>query len=943
MENDAMLPRVVDVRFEHYRETLGIGHDRPRLSWRVVTAIPSWWQEAYRVRLLDERGHLKEETEWIISDQSVLVPWPFAPLRSRERRFVQIQVRGKDGSVSPWSALFGVEAGLLRPQDWKAKFITPAWDEDVSCGQPCPFLRCEFVLLRPISRARLYITALGVYEAYINGRVVGDQILAPGWTSYHHRLLYQTFDVTDFLRVGRNALGAILGDGWYRGRLGFGGGRRNIYGTRLALLAQLEVVSEDGMVEVIGTDESWRAATGPILSSDLYDGEVYDARLELGNWTEPGYDDRSWRPVRALLDVPFSILEAPLGPPVRRIEVRNPVAFSVSPERIIVDFGQNLVGRVRLRVRGQRGQVITLRHAEVLEGGELCTRTLRTAQATDVYILRGDGEETWEPRFTLHGFRYVEIRGWPGEFQSDHVQAVVCHSDLERTGWFSCSDALVNRLYENVVWSMRGNFVSVPTDCPQRDERLGWTGDIALFSRAAVFLYDVSGFLLSWLRDLALEQKERGGLVPLVVPNVLKTPPIAAAAWGDAAVIVPWVLYECSGDVEILARQFESMKGWVDAISEMVGERKLWQSGFQFGDWLDPSAPFDKPWEARTDPYLIATAYFAHSAAIVSQVASILGREEDAKKYGDLAAAIQEEFLKEYVTPSGRLVSDTQTAYALAIHFGLLREPEKRKRAGERLLELVRDREYRIGTGFVGTPIICHALCEVGLEDAAYKLFLQKECPSWLYPVTMGATTVWERWDSLRPDGTVNPGEMTSFNHYAFGAVIDWLHRFVGGVIPLEPGYRRVCIRPVPRAYFQWVSLRYCTPYGVLESRWLLKEGTFVVEVTVPPNARALVMLPGEEQPIEVGSGSYVWTRPWNNLNTSPSLETLVEDVAAEPKIWRRIVAVLKEFFPDWVYVEEALRSEKGRSLQSALKRLFGNGQILKKLEEVLREQEFQS
>jgi len=432
------------------------------------------------------------------------------------------------------------------------------------------------------------------------------------------------------LRVGRNVVGAILGDGWYRGRLGFGGGRRNIYGNRLALLAQLEVVYEDGTTEVVTTDENWRVTTGPLLASDLYDGETYDARLELDGWSEPGYNDQGWERV-CVLPKDLPLLEAPLGSPVRRVEFLSPVRIFTSPSgRVIVDFGQNLVGRIRLKVQGPRGHTVTLRHAEVLENGELCTRTLRTAKATDVYILRGDKEEVWEPRFTFHGFRYVEVNSWPQDLQPEDLQAVVCHSDLERTGWFECSNSLVNRFHENVVWSMRGNFLSIPTDCPQRDERLGWTGDIQLFAPTAAFLYDVCGFLLSWLWDLAQEQKDLEGVIPLVVPNVLKAPPLAVAAWGDAAVIVPWVLYEYYGDREILARQFESMRWWVDAVAEVAKEGRLWNQGFQFGDWLDPSAPPEKPHEARTDPYLIATAYFVYSTEIVARAAQVLGLQKEA-------------------------------------------------------------------------------------------------------------------------------------------------------------------------------------------------------------------------------------------------------------------------------------------------------------------------
>lgn len=931
--------RIIDIRFEHYRETLGIGHDRPRLSWTVATPTPSWQQRAYKVRAYDSKHRLRDETEWIFSDQSVLVPWPFASLQSRERLFVQVCVQGRDGKVSPWSELFQVEAGLLRREDWKARFITPSWDEDISRPNSCPFMQRKFVLSKRIARARLYVTALGVYEVYLNGKIAGEHVLPPGWTSYHHRLCYQTFNVTEMLHTERNTIGVILGDGWYRGRLGFGGGRRNIYGDRLALLAQLEITYDDGTMEVVVTDENWHATTGPILSSDLYDGETYDARLELEGWSEPGYDDRGWKGVH-LLEVNPSFLVAPSSPPVRRVEFRSPSCILTSPSgRTIVDFGQNLVGRVRLKVRGPRGQTIVLRHAEVLENGELCTRTLRTAKATDIYILRGDEEEVWEPRFTFHGFRYVEVSGWPGTLQPENLQAVVCHSDIERTGWFECSDPLVNHFHENVIWSMRGNFLSIPTDCPQRDERLGWTGDIQLFAPVAAFLYDVCGFLFSWLQDLALEQKEMNGTVPLVVPNVLQAPPMAVAAWGDAAVIVPWLLYEYYGDREILAQQFESMKSWVDKVAEIAGEKRLWDQGFQFGDWLDPSAPPERPQEARTDPYLIATAYFAYSAETLACTAKILGLEGEEIQYRALAKEVRQAFLREYVTPSGRMVSDTQTAYTLAIHFGLLQEPERRKRAAQRLQELVQAQKYCIGTGFVGTPIICHALCEVGLENVAYRLFLQQECPSWLYPVTVGATTVWERWDSLRQDGTVNPGEMTSFNHYALGAVADWLYRVVGGLIPLEPGYRRILIRPRPGKGLEWASTRHRTPYGMLECYWALCAGVLEIRVVIPPNTWGLVVLPKKEEPIEVGSGEYFWSYPWEedpNSSSFLSVDSPLSEVIASPQAFTVVCETLSSFLPNWVFVKEVLQAQGGETLKEALSAFPEKERLVKALEEAL-------
>jgi alpha-L-rhamnosidase len=453
---------IAALRFEHRREALGLGTAAPRLSWVVETGRPGWFQAGYEIEVVAPDGSVRGRTGVVQADQSVLVPWPFAPLGSRERQAVRVRVWGVDGSTSAWSAAYPVEIGLLHPADWAARFVTPGWDEDTSRSQPAPLLRREFPVKTGVAQARLYVTALGVYEAQINGQVVGAELLAPGWTSYDSRLRYQTFDVTSLLREGGNALGAILGNGWYRGRLGFGGGRRNIYGDRLALLAQLEIRYADGTTEQIVTDESWHAARGPILANDLYDGETYDARLERPGWSLAGYDAAGWSPV-GLLNRDLGTLVAPTGPPVRRMETVAPVSISTSPSgRTLVDFGQNLVGWLRLSVQGPAGTTITLRHAEVLEQGELGVRPLRAAQATDRYTLKGQGVETWEPRFTFHGFRYAEVQGWPGELPPDALRAVVCHSDMERTGWFDCSDPLITRLHENVVWSMRGNSPGQP-------------------------------------------------------------------------------------------------------------------------------------------------------------------------------------------------------------------------------------------------------------------------------------------------------------------------------------------------------------------------------------------------------------------------------------------------------------------------------------------------
>ncbi|WP_344982223.1 glycoside hydrolase family 78 protein, partial [Streptosporangium fragile] len=801
-------------------------------------------------------------------------------------RGARVRVHGRDGSASDWSPWSWAESGLLEAADWQARAAAPPLDLLGPPDGPALLLRRDFTVRAPVSGARLYVTAHGLYEIELNGRVVGDDVLAPGWSSYGHRLRYRTHDVTALLREGANAVGATLADGWYRGKIGFEGGRTQVYGDRTALIAQLEIFYADGTRDLVTTDGSWRCAPGPVTATSLYEGERHDARLEQPGWSAPDFDDSGWLPADPLPHDP-ALLVAPTGAPVRRVETLGPAEVITSPAgRTILDFGQNLAGRLRIRVRGEAGRTVTLRHAEVLQDGELCVRPLRAAHSVDTYTLRGGGVEEWEPRFTIHGFRYAEIDGWPGEPDPADVRAVVCHTDMERTGWFDSSDGALDRLHDNVLWSMRGNFVDIPTDCPQRDERLGWTGDIQVFAPTAAFLYGCAGMLGSWLADLAAEQAEFG-TVPVYVPWIQLLFPIEpVAAWGDAAVIVPWTLYERYGDPEPLRRQYPSMRAWVDQCAGRAGGGHLWDGGFQLGDWLDPAAPPDRPFEARTDRALVATAYLAHSARLLSRAAAVLGDEEGHRRYAGLADRVRAAFDAEYVSPSGRLVGDSQTAYALALQFDLVAGADRRARAGRRLVELVRESGHRIGTGFVGTPLICDALVAAGAPDDAYHLLMQRECPSWLYPVTMGATTIWERWDSLLPDGSVNPGDMTSFNHYALGAVADWLHRTVAGLAPAAPGYRRILVRPLPGGGLCHARAAHLTPYGRAEVRWERAGGRLHLEVAVPAGATATVVLPAEpdraieggrateaDRAIEVGAGRHRFECAFRDAADDPVAE----------------------------------------------------------------------
>jgi alpha-L-rhamnosidase len=742
---------------------------------------------------------------------------------------------------------------------WSAQPIAP--DEDFDGA---PLLRTEFALEEghgPVARATLHATAHGVFRAHLNGNSVSDDVLSPGWSSYEWRLRYRSYDVTSLLEP-TSVLGIALGNGWFRGRLGWSGGRA-LYGTELAALAQLEIEFSDGYVQSVVTDEGWRAGPSAVMFNDLYDGQTIDARRYSDTWLEPGFSDEAWIGVhQAELD--FSRLTPYIGPPVSRQEELRPIRIWTSPGgKTLVDFGQNLVGWVRADVRGRAGTTITLRHAEVLENNELGTRPLRSAKATDRFILSG-GDDVFEPTFTFHGFRFVEVDGWPSELTPDALTAVVVSSELQRIGEFECSDELLNHLHRNVVWGTRGNFLDVPTDCPQRDERLGWTGDIAVYAPTAAYLFDVEDFLRDWLADLAAEQRAANGMVGYVVPDVLKYSkapsqfprPETTAIWSDAAAWVPWALWQAYGNLQVLSDQYESMTSHVRRVESLLSPTGLWDTGFQFGDWLDPTAPPDQPALSKADKAVVATACLYRDARILTETAGLLGRSEDAAHFADFAERTRTAFSEHYVNDDGTIYSDAETVYALAIVFDLL-DDETVQLAGKRLAELVAESGYHIQTGFAGTPYVLDALSTTGHLDVAYGLLLQRECPSWLYPVTMGATTIWERWDSMLPDGTINPGQMTSFNHYALGAVADWLHRKVGGIAPLEPGYSRVLIAPQPGGEIHWARSSLETRHGKISVSWSQDDdGPIELEVAIPEGVTAVVELPGTQEQ-ELGSGHH--------------------------------------------------------------------------------------
>jgi alpha-L-rhamnosidase len=733
--------------------------------------------------------------------------------------------------------------GLLHTTDWKAKWIEAGFAED-SINRPAQYFRKPFSLTKKIKNATAYITAHGMYEAQINGKRIGDYYLTPGWTSYNNRLQYQVYDVTAMLNNGANAVGVSAGMGWYRGFLAWEN-NKNIYGKKTGILFQLEIEYSDGTTQTIVSDESWKSSYGAIRYAEIYNGETIDAREEKMGWSTAQYNDADWASVK-IGEADKANLVATYNEPIKKQEQFKPIKIFKTPKgELIADFGQNLVGWVELKVKGNSGDKINIYHTEVLDkAGNFYTENLRVAKQQATYILKGGGEEFFEPHFTFYGFRYIKIEGFPGELKPENIMAVALYSDMKPTGTFTSSNALINQLQHNIQWGQKGNFLDVPTDCPQRDERLGWTGDAQAFCRTATFNFGVNNFFAKWMKDLALDQQPNGS-VPFVIPNVLGANSGGSTGWADAATIIPWNVYLAYGDKQILKDQYSSMKAWVGYM-EKASKNYLWNTGFHFGDWL-----FYRPFDdndgrsAVTDKYFIAQCFFAYSTQILLNTATVLGNADDITYYKDLLQKVKEAFVKEYVTPNGRLVSGTQTAYVLALHFDMLPDA-MRKPTAEKLAENIKNYGNHLTTGFLGTPYICHVLSRFGYTDVAYKLLLQETYPSWLYPVKMGATTIWERWDGIKPDSTFQVPSMNSFNHYAYGAIGDWMYRVMVGLDTYEdgPGYKHIKIQPHIGGGFTHASVSLQTYYGILSSSWKAEAGKIIMEMEIPANTTAKVFVP---------------------------------------------------------------------------------------------------
>ena len=860
--------KISNLRCEYFSNPLGIDSHRPRLSWELQADRRAVRQTAYRVRAARHPEVLAVgeadlwDSGWVKSARSVHIEYAGEVLRSREAAWWQVEVRDEQGTLAH-SELACWETGLLDVEDWQASWISSELVGTTEQSVPCPYLRKTVEIPKAVRRARLYVTALGLYEFSINGQTVGDEALRPGWIDYRHRVTYDTHDVTALLRPGANVFGATLADGWYCGYLAHM--PRQHYGDRPRLLAQVVVEYEDGATEIISTDGTWKTAAGPFQQADLLMGEIYDARLERPGWDAPGYDDHEWEPVMTFPGPLGVRLTGRRGPPVRATQLLTPTAptpCSALPDGYrgwLYDLRENMVGNVRLRLRGPRGLTVRLRYGERLDAdGSLYTENLRKARSTDFYTLKGEGEETYQPRFTFHGFQYVEVATADGELEgAPDLVGVVLHSDTPLTGEFTCSDPLVNQLQRNIQRSQRGNFLEVPTDCPQRDERLGWTGDAQAFVGTAAFNMDVAAFFTKWQDDLADAQKDNGSIPPLIPHCCLG--PDGGPAWADALLICPWTMYRVYGDSRLLRENYGAFVRFLDyLIDTSPGRLRCVEgSGEQpcFGDWLALDGSKDS--FGGTAKGLIGTAFFAHSATLLSRIAAVLGKKEDARRYRRLAGEVRAAFNRAYVGKDGLILPETrtQTAHVLALHFDLLPE-DARPAAAEALAADIAARGNHLSTGFVGTPYLSHVLTRAGRADVAFALLHQKSWPSWLYAVTQGATSIWERWDGWTQENGFQSVSMNSFNHYAYGAVGEWLYGSVAGISVGAPGYRRIVIRPHPGDLTS-ARASYRSMHGPIVSAWERDGDRFTLDVEIPPNTRATIHVPitAPGTPVREGGG----------------------------------------------------------------------------------------
>ncbi|MFD0796579.1 family 78 glycoside hydrolase catalytic domain [Maribacter chungangensis] len=840
---------------EGFENPMGFYDATPTFSWQLTVAKDVSSQTAYRIvaagspDLLPENADLwdskKQETS-----RSTWIKYEGEPLSSRQKVFWQVQYWNQDGTPSAWSETQHFELGLLKNSDWQAKWVglNTAKDsirgrENVLIHKP-QYLRKGFEVSDKVASARLYITSKGVFDVSLNGKNISDDAMSPGFTSYDKRIETLTYDVTDLLTSGQNVLGVELASGWYSGRLLWG---TTPWDNTISpkVLAQLEIVKGDGSKELILSDSSWKGMTnGPLEFAEIYDGEIYNANLEMPNWTTADFDDTNWTTVE-ISEINDSVALAPKRHTAVKDKIKlTPQEITKKDGAVIFDLTQNMVGVPLVNVPMKKGDTLKIRFAEMLSpDGTFYTDNYRSAHSTDYYIAAEDGDITYKPKFTFHGFRYVELSGFDSakEPSKDWVTGIVQYSDFEDNGTFSSSHDKLNQLQSNIVWGLRGNFLDIPTDCPQRDERLGWTGDAQVFGPTSMFNADVYKFWASWLQSVREAQLEDGA-IPWTVPDS-RGNKIASSGWGDVCTIIPWKIYRRTGDIGFLEDNFEMMKQWV-AHHELKSENYI-SDMMSFSDWLQPYPENDDN-KGDTSRNLIGTAFFAHSAKLTAQTAAVLGKNEEQARYGALYRTVAQAFDEKYFDETGKVkeVPETQTSYLLALAFDLLPE-NKRKNAQANLLRKLNDADNHLRTGFLGTPLLSEVLDEMGEIDLMYKLLFNESYPSWFYSINQGATTIWERWNSYSKEEGYNPKSMNSLNHYAYGAIGEWMYERIAGIAPLEAGYKTIRIAPQPKSPLTSASATYQTPYGEVASSWNLENNVFQLETKIPPNTTATVVLPG--------------------------------------------------------------------------------------------------
>lgn len=868
--------KVCELRMNYQKELMAV-ESMPQFSWILESDARGVVQQGYQLQIAKdaafeniivdtgmvesaESAHIVPE---ISADASVKCPANIF-LESATRYFARVRVsthaENADSDWSEYSPAASFVTGLLQEAEWKASCISPETEEDADKSNGS-YLRKEFCVpeKKKVKEAFAFTTAFGLYQLYLNGERVGTEELAPGWTSYKKHVLYQTHDITDKLREGVNAIGVHIGAGWYKGVIGFAR-KRNLYGKQTAFLGQILVRYEDGTSEWICSEASWKCAPSPVLFSEIYDGEIYDAAKEQPGWNEPGFDDGTWRAVQVCDEMPCSegSLTAQEASAVQEMECFPAKAVFQTPQGdTCMDFGQNMAGWVHVQAAGKAGDVIELICFETLDAaGNVYLDNLRSAKQTIRYVFGRDGEIEYHPHFTYQGFRYAKLVQFPGGVQAakkENFTAYALYSDMEETGEFSCSHPELSQFHKNVGWGLRSNFVDVPTDCPQRDERLGWTGDAQIFSRTATYLRNTYSFYEKWLKDVACDQTAEGG-VAHVVPDILSgrvdgdwllsQGTHSAAAWADVAVIMPWSLYLNYGDTKLLEKQYDSMKGWITFMRTHAVDH-IWNYKLQFGDWVALDAE-EGSYYGATPNDLTCTAYYAYSTGLFAKMCRILGKTEEAQEYQELYQQIVKAFQEHFFDKDGNLTAQTQTAHILALYFHLV-EARYREKTAARLKELLAKENGHLVTGFVGTPYFCHALSENGCTKEAYELLLKDDFPSWLYQVKMGATTVWEHWDGMKPDGTMWSADMNSFNHYAYGAVDEWIFRVLGGIDTSEAvgaaGFHRSVLYPHIGGGLTWAKTSYLSPYGKVGTEWEVDGDRVKETFTIPHNTTALIRL----------------------------------------------------------------------------------------------------